>query len=307
MTLPRVMLAAAVLTLLAACDSSAPTVPTGATASPTRAAGAGTPGATVTVDLDKRPFQLHVPKGYDKATKAPLVVLLHGYTASGSVQEFYFKLTAESDKRGFLYAMPDGTENAQGKRFWNATEACCDFARTGVDDVGYLHRIIEKVKASYSVDPTRVYLVGHSNGGFMAYRMACDRAGEITAIAVLAGAPPAACKPSRPVSVLQIHGTLDRTIPYRGGAIGGHTYPGAVATIANWRRLDGCSDRADTAAPRLDLDSSKPGKETSVSVYAGCRGGTRVELWSIKDGAHVPPLAAGFAPAVMDFLYGRVA
>jgi polyhydroxybutyrate depolymerase len=294
---------------LAACDSSAPPSSVAGVPATSAPAAPGRPGTTVSVDLDKRPFRLHVPRGYDAATPAPLVVLLHGYSASSRVQEAYFQLTGESDRRGFLYAMPDGTPDAQNKRFWNATDACCDFSRNGPDDSAYLRRLIDTVKGSYAVDAARVYLVGHSNGGFMAYRMACDHASEITAVVSLAGAAtgqPATCRPSRPVSVLQIHGTNDRTIRYDGGSIAGHRYPSVDGTLATWRRLDGCGDRATRSARPIDLDSSRPGRETTVTAYAsGCRGGTRVELWSIKDGAHVPPLTPGFARAVMDFLYAR--
>jgi polyhydroxybutyrate depolymerase len=273
--------------------------------------GSKPPGSTVTVNLGDRPFQLHIRRQYQRGTKMPLVVLLHGYSSSGAQAEEYFKLTAESDRRGFLYARPDGTIDPRGQRFWNATEACCDFYHLGVDDSGYLHRLLDAVKSAYSVDPGRVYLIGHSNGAFMAYRMACEHATEITAIVSLAGAAtndPARCTPARPVSVLQIHGTADHTIYFDGGVNDGQPYPSAAATLALWRHLDGCSDQATTAAPRMDLEAGLPGPETTVTTYqTGCRGGTRVELWSMADGGHVPTLTPNFTPAVLDFLLARVA
>jgi polyhydroxybutyrate depolymerase len=291
----RWLAAALVLSLLTACGST-----------PDRER-AVEPGATGPVDLDGRPFQLHVPPGYDRATKAPLVVLLHGYTSDAAEQESYFKLTAESDRRGFLYAMPDGTTNQERKRFWNATDACCDFYRNGVDDSAYLSRLIDTVKSSYSVDSERVYLVGHSNGGFMAHRMACEHSDQITAVVSLAGMltnDTAKCTPARPVSVLQIHGTDDETIAYNGGMNGRNPYPSVATTLATWRRIDGCGDEARRGAP-IDLESALPGAETTVTTYsAGCRDATRVELWAIKGGRHVPAFTANFAPAVVDFLYG---
>jgi polyhydroxybutyrate depolymerase len=293
---------ALVVPLLVACGSTPAVVAA-------RITPVGGSGKTVTVKVKDRPFQLHVPRGYDPATKAPLVVLLHGFRASGLIQEAYFKLTAESDRRGFLYAVPDGTKNRNGDRFWNATDACCDFQRTGVDDSAYLHQLIEAVKSSYSVDAKRVYFVGHSNGAFMAYRMACEHSTEITAIVSLAGAADndaARCRPDRPVSVLEIHGTGDRTIRYDGGANAGNPYPSVATTLAGWRRHNGCGDQADTSAPAIDLDASLTGAETTVTAYVtGCRNGTRVELWSIKDGAHIPAFNANFAPAVAGFLLAR--
>ncbi|MEJ3749692.1 alpha/beta fold hydrolase [Actinomycetes bacterium KLBMP 9797] len=295
MTAKRWLLAALVLPSLVACDSTPRTVP------PT-----GPPrGKTVTVELRDRPFQLHVPTGYDPAVKAPLVVLLHGYTSSAAEQESYLRLTAEADRRGFLYAMPDGTKDRRDNRFWNATEACCDFNRTGVDDSAYLTQLLDTVALSYSVDTRRVYLVGHSNGGFMAYRMACEHSTRITAIVSLAGAATndaAQCAPERPVSVLQIHGTADRTIRFEGGANVGRPYPSAQSSLALWHRHNGCGDQAASAAP-LDLDSRLPGPETTVTTYrTGCRDATTVALWSIKDGRHIPTLANDFPSLVTDFL-----
>lgn len=277
----------AVLLLLAGCSSTPET-------------------EDVQLDLDGRPFRLHVPS--TTADKAPLVVLLHGYTSSAAEQESYFQLMAESDRRGFLYARPEGTTDQRGEQFWNATPACCDLYNTGVDDSAYLERLIDTVAAKYPVDPARVYFVGHSNGGFMALRMACDHADRVTAVVSLAGAAtadPAACEPARPVSVLQIHGTSDRTILYEGGP-STRPYPSAEETVAMWRGLDGCADRADTAAPPIDLDATLAGAETTVTTWhEGCGGGTRAELWSIKDGGHVPALTPTFATAVVDFLLAR--
>ena len=302
MGMRRLLVTALVLPLLAACSPSTPNVPV-------PPAPAVVVGATVTVKLDDRPFQLYVPGSYVATTKVPLVVLLHGFQASGAKQESYFKLTAEAERRGFLYAMPDGTKNRQGNQFWNATPACCDFGGLGVDDSGYLSRLIDQVKSSYAVDARRVYFVGHSNGGFMSYRMACEHAAQITAIVSLAGSATndaAQCKPARPVSILQIHGTADRTIAYQGGANLGRSYPSVDTTLASWRRLDDCGDRAEATAAPIDLDATLPGDETTVTAY-GCRDASRVELWSIKDGGHIPALTAGFAPAVIDFLFARVA
>jgi polyhydroxybutyrate depolymerase len=286
------LLALVTVLFLAACSSS-PATPS---------------SPDVTLDVDGRPLHLHVPGGYDAAAKAPLVVLLHGYTSSGAEQEDYFQLTAESDRRGFLYATPDGTVDRENNRFWNATPACCDFYGTGVDDSRYLRRLLDTVAAKYPVDPARVYFVGHSNGGFMALRMACEHADRVTAVVSLAGAAtadPAACRPVRPVSVLQIHGTSDRTIHYEG-ASSPRPYPSAKGTVDMWRALDGCADKPDTSAPPIDLESVLDGPETTVTAYhEGCRAGTRAELWSMRDASHIPALTPAFATAVVDFLLAR--
>jgi polyhydroxybutyrate depolymerase len=290
--------AAMLLMALAACGSDDP--PPG----PSRNAD-----GTLTVELGDRPFKLFVPESYSSARPAALVIGLHGYTSHAAELESYFGLMEHAQERGFLYAMPDGTRDRRGDQFWNATNACCDFYSASVDDSGYLSELIETVEQSYTVD--RVFVIGHSNGGYMAHRFACDHAEQLTAIASLAGptwADPAQCTPARPVSVLQIHGTADATVAYAGGQFNGtRAYPGAEETVARWREIDGCTDVADTAAPPRDLDDAVSGPETTVTMYVdGCADGTRVELWRMQNSGHVPLLTQTFTSAVMDFFLGPI-
>jgi polyhydroxybutyrate depolymerase len=272
------------------------------------ASSSGGTGGAMPIGGD-RPVTVHVPPGYAQGTPTPLVILLHGYSASGAIEDLYLGLTAESDKRGFLYAHPDGTIDGQGEHFWNATDACCNFNGSTVDDSGYLSSLITEIAAKYSVDPKRVYFFGHSNGGFMSYRMACDHADQVAAIVSLAGAMPtdvSLCKPSGPVSVLEVHGTADTTIAYDGASIGGHPFPGATTTIADWVTLDGCSPTADTSAPMLDLEATLPGAETTVTKYAtGCKPGGGAELWTITGAEHIPNFTSAFVPDAVDFLYAH--
>ncbi|HMO11205.1 MAG TPA: hypothetical protein PKB06_06850, partial [Actinotalea sp.] len=147
------------------------------------------PGETVTVDLDGRPFRLHVPTGYDDSGPAALVVGLHGYTSRAEELDSYLGLAAAADERAFLRALPEGETNDAGDRYWNAVPGgCCDFYGAGTDDVEYLSRLLSTVQDSYDVD--RVALVGPSNGGFMAQRFACDREDGVDGIAALAGPLP---------------------------------------------------------------------------------------------------------------------
>ena len=267
---------------------------------------------TVSVELDGRPFRLYVPDSYDEAKPAPLVIGLHGYTSNSAELESYFDLAAQAEQRGFLYAMPDGTTNRSGEQFWNATNACCDLQSSGVDDSTYLSNLIKTVQGQYAVDPDRVFLIGHSNGGYMSHRMACDHADQITAIASLAGvlwADPSRCTPSRAVRVLQIHGTADATVRYDGGSFGSRaSYPGAEATVAQWREHNGCADVPETTELALDLDSAVREAETTVTTYSeGCDDSGRVVLWSMVGSGHVPALTDDFTPAVLDFFFSSEA
>ncbi len=253
-----------------------------------------------------RPVGVHVPPSYVQGTAMPLVIMLHGYSASSDAEEGYLGLTALSDSKGFLYVRPNGTADAMGKLFWNGTDGCCNFQAPFIDDSTYLSNLIDQVSAHFTVDPKRVYFIGHSNGGFMSYRMACDHGDKIAAIVSLAGAmwqDLSKCPAKTPVSVLEVHGTADTTIPYAGGSNVGHAFPGATTSIADWTTYDGCSSTADTSAPNLDLEVGVVGAETTVTKYAmGCKAGAATELWTIAGGAHIPTFTHDFAPDAIDFL-----
>lgn len=251
-----------------------------------------------------RPYDTTIPADYSDKKTWPLLVLLHGYSASGAAQELLFGLGREASRLGYLFALPDGTVDTDGKRFWNATDACCDLGKTGVDDVAYIDALITDMAARYSVDKKRVFLVGHSNGGFMSYRMACDRSERIAAFVSLAGANFAdttRCKPSEPVAALQVHGDMDTAVPYQGGTNGMRTVPSAQQSVAFFAQLGGCST-TPVAGSDIDVDDDLKGNETKVLRWEGCkRGGA--ELWTIVNGSHVPILRRpGWAEQVWTWL-----
>ena len=257
--------------------------------------------------IGDRRFEINVPEGYDGSKPVPLVVVLHGYGGNGAGAKEYFKLEAEARGRGFLTVHPDGTEDSSGKQFWNATDACCQLTATESDDSAFLTALIDRVEETFSVDPKRVFFAGHSNGGFMSYRMACEHADRIAAIVSVAGATFAdvsACTPSQPVSVLQLHGTSDVVISFTGGSIVGDLYPAALTSVTTWAAYNGCdtAPEAGAASKSLDLDEYLAGKDSSVTAFAGCPAGGAVALWTIDGGSHQPALTTEFASRIMDFL-----
>lgn len=265
--------------------------------------------AAQSIDLGRGVLPLTVPANYNSETPTPLIVLLHGYTSSGAQQDSYMGFSELAEKYGYLFISPDGNKEPGGdeSRFWNATPACCDFFRTEVDDSSYVINIINTIKADYNVDANRVYLIGHSNGGFMSYRAAYDHSGSIAAIASLAGAShiDERSAPANPVHVLQIHGTADGTIAYAGSEIQGNKYPSALATVTTWAAYNGCNSEGDERELR-DLDASIEGHESSVLLFKkGCQVGGSSELWTIADGSHVPPLSPSFSEQVVEWLYAH--
>jgi len=267
---------------------------------------------TEQIPTDRGTVPLYLPTDLDPGADLPLVVSLHGYTGNGNQHENYFNLRSRIDSDRFMLCVPNGTTDAEGNRFWNATDFCCDFENQNPDDSGYLRNLIETIAAGYPVDLESIHVVGHSNGGFMSYRMACDHADLISSIASLAGATysnTSDCTPSEPVHVLQIHGTADTVIRYGGQCIIPFVfcYPGAVESVETWAQYDGCSSVEETAPP-LDLDASIPGTEPSRVILAdGCGEHGSAELWRIEGGSHGPSFNGNFARELVSWLleHGR--
>ena len=206
---------------------------------------------------------------------------------------------------------PDGTRDKQGNRFWNATDARCNFDRTTVDDVAYLSSVITEIRARWRSIQT------FNGGGAFQSRLHVLSVGlstsrPVAAIVSLAGetfADPADCKPSGPVSVAQVQGTADEVIHFDGG--GPLTdvtkgYPGAESTAAAWAKNDGCNAKASALHAKLDVDADLADgtdpAETSIQEWSGCDGGATVQLWTIPNAGHSPALTPAFADAVIRFL-----
>ena len=256
-----------------------------------------------TIDAGRGSLPIVVPLGYEQEKPAPLVVLLHGYTGNGPQQDSYMKVSSLAHSYGFLFVVPNGTREESGarNRFWNGTEACCDFFGSNVEDSTYIRRLIDEVTKNYAVDANRVFLIGHSNGGFMSHRLAVDHPDTIAAIASLAGAAPnklTGVKPKRPVNILQIHGTKDRLNLYQGGQIRDVKYPGAMETVEKWAEFYGWSTKATSPPKKLDLDKQLEGNESTITQY----GNGSVELWTIHDGGHIPALSETFTKHVIEWL-----
>ena len=240
-----------------------------------------------------RPAELKTPLELTEGKQYPLLVVLHGFGASGFVQTAYFGVGNLPAEDKALLIAPDGTENSQGRLFWNADSACCDFEGIGPDDVAYIGGLIDDISADWPVDKNAVFILGHSNGGYMAYRMACERADVIAAIASLAGnasSMPAACTPERQVNVVHMHGTLDETVPYSG----------ATPSVDQWGMKNGCgTTRAETKT--VDLDNTVDGAETHVLPTAGCPANGAVELWTMEGSSHIPVMGPAFPPTLFDW------
>jgi polyhydroxybutyrate depolymerase len=225
----------------------------------------------------ERSYRLHLPAGLPSS--APLVVMMHGYSATAKQAESWSGWDETADSGKFVVAYPDGLDRA-----WNANGGgCCGRpASDRVDDVGFIAAVVADIAKNVGIDPRKVYATGMSNGGIMSYTLAC--ATDIfAAIGPVAGVQLNSCPSPRPTSVMQIHGTADQVVPYAGGqAFAQINFPPAQESNAFWRNADRCGD------PIVTTD----GPVTSST--AGCADNRGVVLVTVAGGGHDwPDFAAG--------------
>lgn len=231
-----------------------------------------------------RSYRLYVPASYNANTAVPLVFNLHGYTSNAIQQELYGDFRGIADTANFILIHPDGTLDVGGNRFWNAFGAS-----GGVDDVGFINAIIDKIDDDYNIDMNRVYSCGMSNGGFMSYRLACELGDRITAIASVTGTmainAPALCNPVKPTPIMQIHGTADATVPFNG-----NTTMTAIETLVDfWVEKNNCnSTPIFTEVPDINTTDMCTAQHF---LYAAGTNSSTVEFYKIIGGGHTWPNA----------------
>jgi polyhydroxybutyrate depolymerase len=236
-----------------------------------------------------RTYALHVPPG----NPVGLVLNLHGGGGTGRGQRGLTDFDAIADAHDLLVAYPDGYDKS-----WADGRGVSPADRRHVDDVGFLVALAGKLQNDYGIAPGRVFVTGMSNGAFMSNRLACDRADVFAAIAPVAGTLGVglACNPSRPVSVLEAHGTADPLVPFKGGEVrgrGGVSHAvSANGMVDRWRSADGC--QGDPSAQVL------PGVGDGTVVHrfdsAACAASTEVVCYQIDSGGHTWPGGKQYLP-----------
>ena len=237
------------------------------------------------LDLEGRRAALVAPFGSDPAQELPLIIALHGYESNVWELSQYLGLIERINLDRFLLLMPNGTRDSDGNRFWNATDYCCDFEDSEVDDVQYLRSLIDE--ASALVRLGSMYAIGHANGGFMSFRLACESLPGLAGIVSLAGttfSDQSHCADDAPVSMLQIHGDADDVILYNGDE-----YPGAPETVMRWASRADCDFNEAETLEDIDIDVAIQGVDTRVVRYRqGCAERVTIEHWRIVGGEHTP-------------------
>jgi polyhydroxybutyrate depolymerase len=241
------------------------------------------------VDGLERHFVLRIPDSLTKNSKpVPLVIVLHGGGGNAGNAEAMTGFTAKAKREGFIVVYPDGTGRFGDKLLtWNARH-CCGYAmKQGVDDVGFVRALIDKLSGEYPIDPRRIYATGMSNGAMMSHRLGIELSDRLAAIApVVGGLFGDEAKPGHAVSVITFNGLLDQSVPLQGGQSAGRgaaAWDGAPLQPASeqgafWGRADKCD-----AAPET------PDKGAYTFTRYRCPAGVAVEQYVVKDNGHAWP------------------
>jgi len=245
--------------------------------------GTTSDASLTTPDGSQRTYRVYQPSA--GSTRMPLLVALHGGTGSGAQFEANSGFDELAEANGFVVVYPDGTGIGIGNgRVWNGG-GCCGRAqqdRLNVDDVGFISNLIDRIVATYPIDPDRVFVTGHSNGAILAYRLLCELADRVSGAAFQAGTLEVdGCNPARPVSILHIHGAADTNLPINGGrgdGISNTDFASPLESIAHLAELDGCGAPADVA------DETNP--DITRRIWSGCDGGVVVEMLIVAGANH---------------------
>ena len=246
-------------------------------------------GSLRTPDGRERTYRVYVPSSIAAAPgdgPVPLLVALHGGTGSGAQFERNSGFDGVAEANGFLVVYPDGIGVGERNtlRTWNGGACCGPAMKQDVDDVAFIRLLIERLRSQYPIDPNRTFAAGHSNGGILAYRLACELSDQIVAIGVQSTALEIdACHPSHPVSVLHIHGSGDANIPITGGkgpkAVSGVAFNRPFDAAVTLAEADGCP-----AAPVRSVAADD--RDLTISAWSPCEGGTQVAFVEVKGASH---------------------
>lgn len=237
-----------------------------------------------------RTYDVYVPDSYDGETPAPLLIALHPSGADGEMMASISGLNELADEKGFIIAYPEGPYG-----YWDYGAGLPEWADVeGVlDDPGYVVGLVNVMKGEYAIDPLRVYVLGYSNGGRMAYRSGCDLAGTVAAIGVVAATISSevvkTCEPGKHISVVYLQGTDDQVIPWEGKPLympdGMYIADAlsAVDTFQFWAAQNDCESE-----PEFSQLDANPGDARSVQrgVYIDCADETSVAFYAFTGAGH---------------------
>ena len=239
-------------------------------------------GPLVPHRIGNRTYQIFVPA---RNGRLPLVIALHGGGGNGAQLAKSAGLIDEAAKEGFVLALPEGSSRFGKLETWNAGGCCAYAMREKIDDIGFIRALIDELERTQPVDPKRIYVVGMSNGGMMAERVAIELGDRIAGAAVFVGAlfgnEP---RPVAAVPMLIVNAEKDEQVPIAGG----------TSTTGIVRRSQGMPYKPSryaatfwATANRCTTNHAKA--ETADYVrerWTDCASGADVDFYIVKGAEH---------------------
>lgn len=240
-----------------------------------------------------RQFMVHLPPNFNPATPRALVVSLHGGSGNMVSAQGFSMLNPVADLNDFIVAWPQGYGIAPPGFSWaDGRNTSADQA--GIDDVGFLDKLIDTLVARYSVDTSRIYICGFSNGGFMVQRLACQLPERFAAMASLGASMDtslyAHCQPAKPVPMAFFNGTADPAMPYTGGPMM-NPLVAPVMPVDSMVQFWVSHNQCQTALPVLLFPDIFPtdGSTAELYRYTDCACTAEVAFFKLIDGGHTWP------------------
>jgi len=251
-----------------------------------------------------RSYWLHVPPSYDGSKAVPLVIVLTGtqeYDSShpflfflSCAMETYTEFSEKADEEEFIVVYANsklllydplctpifGVEQNYDYNFGWLPSLGWKF----IDDIGFIHDLIDKMEQKYTINSSRIYVTGLSAGAFMSYSIGAYLSDEVAAIAPVAGTIGGRANisepfsyipnPENPVSVIAFHGTDDYNVPYDESKF----FVSVNTSISFWVEHNGCD-------PTPEINTSESGNIIK-KTYSNGSVGTEVVLYTVVDGIH---------------------
>ncbi len=232
---------------------------------------------TIVSSGQKREYLLYVPRSYDRTKPTPLVISMHGGAMWPAQQMNLSRWNRMADEHGFIVVYPSGTRVPKA---WHQGSEAARMA-----GVRFISELIDTLEAAYNIDPTRIYANGFSNGGGMAFVLSCALSHRIAAVGTVAAAqelPLSWCADSRPVPMINFHGTADPFAPYNGGPSPAPPglFPSVLTWTADWARRNRCGPNPTESAVAADVTRLE---------YTNCADNAAVVLYTIRGGGHSWP------------------
>lgn len=264
-----------------------------------------------------RKYSYFKPAGNTPTSGYPVVFVLHGgkWDMTGMRTQVGWQFEDEAKKEPFIVLYPDATSysdykirvknDTDGKGHWNDGRNVPGYYSSdkNVDDVGYISFLIDEIAKKYTIDKSRVYVTGFSNGAMMTDLLWCKLSNRIAAIAPVSGtmSPDVAknCNPTRNIPVLMINGTADPLVTWNATP---PTFPGlnewelgtmipVPETLNTWLKANNC----DTSnVVKKVINPVNDGTLINATIYAACgRQQNWVQMYEVKNGGHTWPQGKG--------------